>query len=352
MLRRADLAAWARECAIDLAGVTPAVPISEAGFYDDWISRGLAASMTYLQDHRARLRHDPRTLLESAQTVLCCGVLYNAPEPELLDAGRDASDPRRAWISRYAWGDDYHDILRRRLEQLAARLPPCEYRIAVDTAPLLERAYARRAGLGWIGKNTCLIHQAQGSWFFLGEILISLPCDRYDEPPPDRCGSCTRCIDACPTAAIVPVAGGGVAGPAWELDSRLCISFHTIESRAATPEPLRTAHGRHVFGCDICQDVCPWNHRAPQTIEAGFQARTYAPPLAELASLTEAEFRALFRRSPVWRAKYSGFLRNVAMAMGNAADPSFRAPLERLAANEDVVVRETAEWALGRIAAG
>src|SRR5581483_1683229 len=216
------------------------------------------------------------------------------------------------WISRYAWGDDYHDVLRHGLERLAERITeragPFEWRACVDTAPLLERSYARMAGLGWIGRNTCLINQQSGSWFFLGELLVSLEI-APDVPPPDRCGTCRRCIDACPTAAIVPRANG------WTVDSRLCISYFTIEQRGPIEEAMRPGIGGHVFGCDICQDVCPWNGRAP--VAGEFEPRNFAPPLIELASLTEVEFRTMFRGTPVTRAKYSGFLRNVAMAMGN-----------------------------------
>lgn len=267
--------------------------------------------MTYLTDRRGGVRRDPRQLLPSAKSILMCGVLYHAAAP----LSTEMHDPSRGWISRYAWGArDYHDVLRERFERLVPLLPPCEHRICVDTAPLLERAYARRAGLGWIGKNTCLINEPQGSWFFLGALLLSLELEP-GEPPPDRCGSCTRCIDACPTQAIVPT---GRDEPAWELDSARCISYHTIESREAIPEALRAAHGNHVFGCDICQDVCPWNSRAPVTDDPAFQPLHFAPPLAELRAMSEDEFRARFRSTPVWRAKYAGLERNVRNALANS----------------------------------
>jgi epoxyqueuosine reductase len=272
------------------------------------------------------------------------GKLYNGPQPYSTElAGEDL-----AWISRYAWGEDYHQVLRRGLARvvdgLRAALPePFEWKICVDTAPLLERAYARHAGLGWIAKNTCLINQAMGSWFFLGELLLSLDL-APDQPPPSRCGSCTRCIDACPTQAIVPT--GLVEGPAWALDSRLCISYFTIELRGAAAAERRPGIGRHVFGCDICQDVCPWNRRAPTTEEPAFAAAHFAPPLDELAGLSEEQFREMFRDSPVARARYAGFLRNVAVAMGNARQERFRAPLERLANSQEEMVRESARWGL------
>jgi epoxyqueuosine reductase len=212
----------------------------------------------------------------------------------------------------------------------------------VDTAPLLERSYARLAGLGWIGKNTCLINQQMGSWFFLGELLLSVELEP-DMPPADRCGSCTRCIDACPTDAIVP------EGTGFTLDSRRCISYFTIELRGPVPEEMRPGMGNHVFGCDICQDVCPWNGKAPVTVGPEFAPRHFAPALEQMAGLTEAEFREEFRHSPIRRTKFSGFLRNVATAMGNNGDSRFRQPLEKLAASDDSVVAEHAAWALGKL---
>jgi epoxyqueuosine reductase len=200
------------------------------------------------------------------------------------------------------------------------------------------------AGLGWVGKNTCLINQQGGSWFFLGELLVSLPVEP-DAPPPDRCGTCTRCIDACPTSAIVR------AGPSHAVDSRLCISYFTIELHGAVPEDRRAGIGGHVFGCDICQDVCPWNRRAPVTRDPAFQPRHFSPPLEKLALLTEDEFRTMFRGTPVTRAKYAGFLRNVAIAMGNRRLEKFRAPLEKLAASDDPLVAGHAFWALRNLPA-
>jgi epoxyqueuosine reductase len=208
---------------------------------------------------------------------------------------------------------------------------------------LLERSYAREAGLGWIGKNTCLINQEIGSWIFLGEILTSLDLEP-DFAPPDRCGTCTRCIDACPTQAI------DVDG--YEIDARRCIAYFTIELHGAAPEDMRAGIGQHVFGCDICQDVCPWNSRAPVAQEAAFEPRVFAPPLEDLAAMTEDEFRARFQGSPIQRAKYAGFLRNVAVAMGNSGLEKFRAPLERLAACENPMVAEQARWALGQLKTG
>jgi epoxyqueuosine reductase len=227
------------------------------------------------------------------------------------------------------------------LEELAGKLGgDHEYKICVDTAPLLERSYAREAGLGWIGKNTCLINQEIGSWVFLGEILTSLEITP-DTPPPDRCGTCTRCIDACPTQAI--------AASGYEIDARRCIPYFTIELHGAAPEELRTGIGQHIFGCDICQDVCPWNSRAPVAQDPAFEPRHFAPPLEDLARLTEDQFRAMFESSPIQRAKYAGFLRNVAIAMGNSKLEKFREPLQTLAAFPNPLVAENARWALEQL---
>jgi epoxyqueuosine reductase len=346
-LDSATVRSLARECGFELAGVAPAGALPEAAYYPEWVAREYAGEMGYLTDRRGALRQDARNLLTSARSVICVGKLYNGPQPYSTRFRAE----ELAWISRYAWGQDYHDVLRAGLAGLAGRLveraaEPFEWKICVDTAPLLERAYARHAGLGWIGKNTCLIHEGAGSWFFLGELLVSLAIEP-DGPPPDRCGTCTRCIEACPTRAIVPT--GRAEGPPWALDARLCISYFTIEQRGAIAEPMRAGIGRHVFGCDICQDVCPWNRRAPVSEEAAFAPAHFSPPLERLAELDEAEFAAMFRGSPVKRARYSGFLRNVALAMGNSKLEKFRAPLERLAGHADPVVAEHAGWALSRL---
>jgi epoxyqueuosine reductase len=302
--------------------------------------------MRYLTDHRADVRGDPELLLPGVRSIICVGLLYDGPEPY----STDLSDPERAWISRYAWGEDYHGVIRAKLESLANKLLLTEgfqWRACVDTAPLLERSFAHQAGLGWIGKNSCLINQNLGSWFLLGELLTTLDLTP-DSPPPDRCGSCTRCIDACPTDAIVPSAQGH-----FELDARLCISYFTIELCSAIPDVHRSAIGQNIFGCDICQDVCPWNRKS-EPIEArpteGRSAALFAPPLERMAQLTEAEFRQLFRGTAVTRTKYNGFLRNVAVAMGNSGLEKFRAPLEKLAASEDALVAEHARWGLGQLA--
>jgi epoxyqueuosine reductase len=334
----AEIKRLARDCGFELAGVAPAEPLpDDSRRYLDWVDRGMAGAMGYLTDHRATVRTDPKLLLPTARSIICVGKLYNGPQPR----STEVDEASLGWISRYAWGDDYHDVLRRGLESLVAKLgPEHDYKICVDTAPLLERSYARQAGLGWIGKNTSLINQEIGSWVFLGEILTSLEIEA-DSPPPDHCGTCTRCIDACPTQAIAP--------DGYEIDARRCIPYFTIELHGPAPEEMRVGIGQHVFGCDICQDVCPWNSRAPVAEEAAFDARHFAPPLEELAALTQDQFQSRFRHSPILRAKYAGFLRNVAVAMGNSGLEKFREPLERLAAFENPLVAEQAAWALQRL---
>ena len=358
----------AHACGFALAGVAPARPSEEFSFYRQWVADGMAGPMGYLTDHRMAVRSDPRQLLASARSVLCLGKLYNTVDvtAHVKDADRAGGQasacaelqPRKTGlgmshgcVSRYAWGaGDYHDVLRKSLETLALRLRSLwgdfEYRVCVDTAPLLERSLARAAGLGWIGKNTCLINEPAGSWFFLGEILISIELPS-GSPPPDRCGSCTRCIDACPTQALVPVPGE--SGPKWRLDARRCISTLTIEQKGATPEATRAGTGPHLFGCDICQEVCPWNRRAPVTDEPAFQPLHARLDLAAMGALTPESFRAQFRSTPVWRSKFVGWMRNVATAMGNSGDPGFVEPLRTLARSSDAGVAGHAEWALRQL---
>jgi epoxyqueuosine reductase len=305
----------AQACGFELAGVAAALASPDFDRFERWREKGFAGEMSYLTDRRGDLRADPRNLLPTVQSIACVGKLYNTPYPHTSEI----PDTKRGWISRYAWGADYHDVLRHGLEMLVSKIAeshrePFDWKICVDTAPLLERSYAQMAGLGWIGKNTCLINQQQGSWFFLGELLLSIPLVP-DAPPPNRCGSCTRCIDACPTAAIVPDETGR-----WTLDARACISYLTIEKRGEIDKELTEKMSDHVFGCDICQDVCPWNSKAPVDAGPEFQPRWFAPPLAALAELTEEDFRQVFRGSPVRRTKYSGLMRNTAIAVKNSGN--------------------------------
>jgi epoxyqueuosine reductase len=287
--------------------------------------------------------------MPTAKSLICTGLVYNTPNPSIGDA-----DPvEQGWVSRYAWGEDYHPLIRARLLALAAAIEqetgPFDFKVAVDTSPLLERVYAHHAGLGWIGKNTCLINQQIGSWVLLGEILTSLELEP-DQPVPFRCGTCTRCVEACPTAALVPT--GLAGGPAYALNSERCISYWTIELHGAIPAAGREQMGAHLFGCDICQDVCPWNRRAATTAEPAFQPRNMLPQLEDIAALTEEEFNERFAGSPIERSRYRGFLRNVAIVMGNSGNRKFLETLRRMADGPDPVIQEHASWAIERLEQG
>jgi epoxyqueuosine reductase len=331
--------ALAREAGFDLAGVASPEAPRELAFFPEWIARGYAGEMAYLTRQVER-RSDLRQTFPWARSVLCVGLQYDTPAPYSTQA-----DPHRGWIARYAWGDDYHDVmtalLDRVVEGLRAEAGPFQARTYVDTGPIVERAYAAAAGLGAWGKNTCLLHPEHGSWFFLGEAVTDLDL-AADGPRGDMCGSCTACLDACPTGAL----------PApFVLDATRCISYLTIEVKGAIPEDRRAGLGRQVFGCDICQDVCPWNRRRRHQGREAFAPRPglSAPSLEELGALDADAFRERFRKSPVKRAKRRGLLRNVAVALGNSGDASKRPILERLAADEDPLVREHAVWALERL---
>jgi epoxyqueuosine reductase len=343
----------AASAGFDLAGIAPVRPedLPELSAFVEWVDAGRAGEMKYLES-----RTDTGELRRSAATnaapwvrsIVVCALNYSADKPY----STEADDPARGWISRYAWGTkDYHDALLPRLEQVEAAIKQLaserginvETRSYVDTGPILERVYARHAGIGWIGKNTCIIHPKMGSWLFLGVILTSLDLPS-DTAVPDRCGSCTRCIDACPTNAIV--APG-------KLDARLCIAYLTIEKRGTVPEELRSAMGHHIFGCDICQDVCPWNKtgNAPPTSLPEFQPQEqlYHPDLRWLAQLDEEAYRRVFRGSPMKRAKYTGLKRNVAIAMGNSGNKEFTADLEKMEVEGDAVIAEHAAWAMKKL---
>ena len=333
-----------------LAGVAPVGPSAELEFFPGWVAAGYAGEMDYLKsaDEQGRLK---RAALERvapwARSVVVCALNYNSPGPQ----SHEAHDSGAGWVSRYAWGGaerpaDYHEAVMSRLRQVEAHLresadADIQTRCYVDTGPLVERVFAKYAGVGWIGKNTCIIDQRIGSWLFLGVILTSVEL-HPDLPAADRCGTCTRCLDACPTDAFV--------GP-YQLDASRCISYLTIEKRGAIPEQLRVGMGRHVFACDICQEVCPWNRRAPVTSLPEFQPRPkfVNPSLEWLATLDEEQFRAAFRGSPIKRAKRAGLRRNAIVAMGNSGDPRFLPLLERLSADPDPNLAEHARWSLQRL---
>jgi epoxyqueuosine reductase len=338
----------ARAAGFELAGIAPVSDFAELRHFETWIAAGRAAEMKYMEarDEAGKLK---RVSLQStapwARSVIVCAINYNTSQPYSVAV----DSPGRGWISRYAWSrEDYHHVVMRKLREVESQVRRATgdegtliTRCFVDTGPLVERAYAKYAGVGWIGKNTCTLNQKQGSWLFLGVILTSLELTP-DTPSPDRCGTCTRCIDACPTAALVAP---------YQLDSNLCISYLTIEKRGALPEDMREGMGRHVFGCDICQDVCPWNRKAPATEAPEFQPRDglVNPALDWLAGMAADEFRETFRGSPIRRAKRSGLRRNAVIAMGNSGQRRFHPQLEKLASNEDPVVAESARWALSKL---
>jgi epoxyqueuosine reductase len=311
MLTAAEVKAQARTLGFDACGIAPAAAHAELAFFPEWLSRGYAGSMGYLA-RSAERRADVRNVLPSAKTVIATATVYNTDRPYSVAC----ADADRAHIARYAWGDDYHDLLTARLEALVAWMraasgEPFEARVYVDTGPVQERVYAQHAGIGWIGKNTCVIHPELGSWTFLGEVLCSLPLET-DVPSFDQCGSCTLCIEACPTQAIVE---------AGVLDSTRCISYLTIEHRGEVPEALQPEVGTHVYGCDICQEVCPWNAVAPVSDDKAWQPRAVwdAPSVSELSRLPDPELERALAGSPMKRAKLSGMRRNIAVAARNVS---------------------------------
>jgi epoxyqueuosine reductase len=343
--------------------------------FSAWVEAGRAGEMEYLKrrdEAGAFLRSGLHVAFPWARSVIFCALNYNSDAPGSLDP----APANRGWIGRYAWSgratddaggategpvsppsdqksellpSDYHDQLLGRLRLLETRLRAeiiCETRCYVDTGPILERAFAARAGIGWIGKNTCLINQGLGSWLLLGVIVTSIPVQDSHAlvsfPAADRCGTCTRCIDACPTDALVAPR---------ELDASRCIAYLTIEKKGSIPEELREGVGRQVFGCDICQDVCPWNRRAPVAVTPGMLPRRELinPPLEGLAAMDNAEFKRRFKGSPLERTGRKRLQRNVAIAMGNSGDREFLPALEAWAAGAEPAIAEAAEWAVRRL---
>jgi epoxyqueuosine reductase len=341
----ADVKRAARAAGFDLCGIAPARDAPALGFLREWLDRGYAAGMEYM--HRsAERRADVRRVLPSARSVVSLGTVYNAPRPYSTVERR----PGRAAIARYAWGDDYHAVIERRLETLLAWLRESagdgfEGRAYVDTGPVQERVYARLAGLGWIGKNTCLISPKAGSWIFLSEIICNVDLEP-DSPSLDQCGTCTRCLDACPTGAL-PEPG--------VLDSARCISYLTIENKGAIPLEYRDRIGAHAYGCDICQDVCPWNqsHKTATTTAPEWQPRAGldAPRLLDLWNRTDDELRALLKGSAMKRAGVRRLRRNLAVALGNSGEPAAAAALASHAEPTcaDPLVEEHVAWAVRKL---
>jgi epoxyqueuosine reductase len=311
-----DIKRKARTLGFDLCGVAPAGDLPELTFFQAWLARGYAGDMAYLE-RSADQRADVRRVLPSAQSVIVTGTIYNTDVPY----STESADPGRAHIARYAWGDDYHAVIASRLDALLGWMrgqssQPFDARAVVDTGPVQERVYARHAGVGWIGKNTCVINPEAGSWIFLAEIICSLPLE-VDEPALDQCGTCTLCIEACPTRALV---GPGV------LDSTRCISYLTIEQRGPIPDEFAKAVGSHVYGCDVCQEVCPWNQVAPSSSDPAWQPRAVwaNASVAALARLDDSELREAMRGSAMTRTKVSGMRRNLAVAQRHGQDTERR----------------------------
>lgn len=323
----------------DSVGVCKAESADSWSRFEQWINRGYAGEMQYLSDRADAYRH-PRHVMDGVQNIVMLTVNYRTDEPIEVKPGQGR-------ISRYAWGPtDYHDLVHSRLKSLIAilkeREPNSHHRGVIDTAPLLERDFARLAGVGWQGKNTLLLNQQQGSLFFLAALLTDLPLD-HDEPfAADHCGTCTACLDACPTDAFPQP---------YVLDATKCISYLTIELRNDIPESLRNHTADWLFGCDICQDVCPWNQKAPTTAELAFQPNPNSNPVDLIAvfDLDDDGFRERFRRTPLWRSKRHGILRNAAIILGSQKHAEAVPSLIKGLNDAHPLVRSASSWALGQI---
>ncbi len=321
----------------DLVGITTAQPPQHAEEFQQWLASGFHGEMGYMAKN-AEKRVDPSRILADVRSVVVVGLNYFNESP------RRGTRPTTARIARYAQGPrDYHDVMSDKLKQFASAIdesggPGTRSLWYVDTGPILERDLAQRAGIGFIGKHTNLISRQLGNWIFVGEVLTTLALPP-DEPEREYCGTCRRCIDVCPTRAIVAP---------YQLDARLCISYLTIELKGAIPAELRPLIGDHVFGCDDCLEVCPWNRFAKLSSTREFQRREM-PPLTEFLSWDEQRFRDFFHGTPIYRIKRRGFLRNVCVVLGNIGDASALPALERASADPEPLVREHAAWAIGQI---
>jgi len=332
---KARLVSFAKQIGFDSCRVAACSAPPHAGEFSQWLSDGAHGEMNYM--HRGeKKRCDPETLLPGARSIVVLALNYF--QGKTPDAGAP-----RGTIARYAWGDDYHNVIGAKLDEIDKFLREFggEQKCYVDTGPILERDHAAQAGIGWHGKSTMLINQRLGTWFFLAEILTTLELPT-DEPVPDRCGTCKRCINACPTGAITAP---------HRLDARRCISYLTIELKGPIPLELRPLIGDRIFGCDDCLEACPWNRFAQESRESAFAARrsTTGMSLREYLDLNEAQFRAVFKNSPIKRIKRRGFLRNVCVALGNLGDPSDLPALARAAADPEPLIAEHAEWAIKQI---
>lgn len=332
-----QLKAEAVRLGFDLAAATRAVVPPGLERFHDWLDAGYAGQMSYLDDRRAAYHH-PSNVSEAAQSLLVLAVNYCSVDPS-------PTTPGTGMVSRYAWGAEYHDLIRRRLNRLAdfhrQIVPDARVRGVIDTAPLLERDFAQLAGLGWIGKNTMLINRRLGSWFFLATLLTSEELE-FDQPDAaDHCGTCRACLDACPTGALVD---------AHTLDARRCLSYLTIETSGDFPSEFRQPVGDRLFGCDACQQVCPWNRRAPATSNEAFGPLPDMNPmeLAGLFALDDQAFRARFRHTPFWRAKRPGILRNAAVVLGNRPSSETIPALTQGINDTQATVRAASAWALGQ----
>ena len=337
--------ALARDAGFQRCGIADIELGDDEAFLREWLAQGLYGTMDWMARHGDK-RSRPRELVPGTLRAISVGLDYGQDEDE---AWRTLDDGERAYVARYALGRDYHKLMRNRLQKLADRIAdevgPFGHRVFVDSAPVLERALARNAGLGWIGKHTCLIDRDGGSWFFLGEIYVDLPLP-VDPPASAHCGTCVRCIDVCPTRAIVAP---------HRLDARRCIAYLTIEHEGCIDEELRPLIGNRIFGCDDCQLVCPWNKFAKRTDEPDFRARNDLDraSLADLFAWSEEEFLRRTEGSPIRRSGYRRWLRNLAIALGNApTSPAVTAALRWRSDATDPVVREHVEWALRRHEAG
>lgn len=324
-----------------LVGIAPAEPLAEMEHLIKWVEMGCAGKMDYMRKDIEK-RCDASKFLPDARSVVVCGMSYNRGET------KPSLNCRRGWVSQYAWGDDYHQVMRQKLAELLGYIgevseSPFEARIAVDSSPIAEKAYGRLAGLGWIGKNTCLLNRQYGSKFFLGEIILTLGLD-YDNPAKERCcGRCELCVKSCPTGAIFAPC---------RLDSRLCISYLTIELKGDIPAEMMEKTGDHLFGCDICQDICPWNRKASISQSENFAPRAClkAPDLANFLELCLFSYEEAFRGSPLTRAKKRGLIINTMAAMANSGESRYMPMLAQVASSEENTLSECANWAITRLA--